>query len=299
MLQSSRRMFRLSTNFPDINSPASSYMGSDDTDSICLDIDIPDDIIVEIVEYLPHAEILRCCLMVSVPIMFSLLIWLTVYKSKRIHTLLAPSLYASVELKSNQQCRLILKTFSNHPGLASLVRKLLVCPARPSTWGGLVHDKSLKESEIASSVEQLAAAGRLKRLHTFRWEGVEAPYDKLWSTLRTWYDALNLSKSIDLWGASCPLLKSIGTTVGLKTQDISPESNVRLVIYGTGGKVLQRYRSAPQLPWFARILPDYTKVCPMVLWVPNTLGHRYCSHCVIFQHLAKAKTCLLVCGTCS
>ena len=110
---------------------------------------------------------------------------LTVTKAKRIHILLTPSLYTFVELKSTQQCQLILKRFANRPDLATFVRTLIVCPNRSSSWAGLDTGSSLKESKLAASLEQLASDGSLKRLHTFRWEGVEAPHDRLWWTLKT------------------------------------------------------------------------------------------------------------------
>ena len=88
-----------------------------------------------------------------------------------------------MELKSNQQCRLILKRFADRPDLAAFVETLIVGPNRSSGWAGL--DMSLKEPELAASLEQLASDGRLKRLHSFRWEGVEAPHDRLWWTLKT------------------------------------------------------------------------------------------------------------------
>jgi hypothetical protein len=113
------------------------------------------------------------------------------HKAKRIHTLLAPSLYSSVELRSNKQCRLVLKVFASRPELATFVRKLVVGPNSSSWAGAYDRDKSLKESEVAVSLEQLAADGKFEWLHTFRWEGVEAPHDGLWRTLKTQYAVVN------------------------------------------------------------------------------------------------------------
>lgn len=80
---------------------------------------------------------------------------------------------------------MILKAFESRPELAAFVAKLVVCPNPPSSWAGLDYDRSLKEHEIAVSLEHLAVVGRFKRLHTFKWEGVEAPHDNLWWALKT------------------------------------------------------------------------------------------------------------------
>ncbi|KAF8235761.1 hypothetical protein L208DRAFT_1255150 [Tricholoma matsutake] len=154
---------------------------------------IPDDVILEIVKYLSSADILIFCL-----------------AAKRIHILLVPSLFTSVELRSNRQCQMILKAFESRPELAAFVAKLVVCPNPPSSWAGLDYDRSLKEHEIAVSLEHLAVVGRFKRLHTFKWEGVEAPHDNLWWALKTY----------------CPLLRYIGTKVGIKAQGIDPGSHL-------------------------------------------------------------------------
>jgi hypothetical protein len=190
MLQASRRILRLSKKSPSLDGNSNSSTSAISTHlspegTRCTERDIPEDVILEIVKYLPNAEILTFCLVVSNS--FFKLPSLTEheYKAKRIHILLVPSLYTSVELRTNQQCRLILKTFSSRPELARFIGRLVVCPNRLCSWPGLVSDKPLKESEIAASLEQLASAGRLNRLHTFRWEGVETPHDGLWRTLKT------------------------------------------------------------------------------------------------------------------
>ena len=191
MPQSSRRILRLLTKDLDGKSALSSNLKNS------VESNIPDDVMLEIVRYLSNTEVLSLCLVVSYYMVYLLVSNERMYKAKRIHALLAPSLYSSVELRSNQQCRLVLKAFASRPELAALVRKLVVGP-NIFSWAGIGYydgDKSLRESEVAVSLEQLAVDGKFELLHTFRWEGVEAPHDGLWRTLITQCVAFNLPHS--------------------------------------------------------------------------------------------------------
>ncbi|KAF9468201.1 hypothetical protein BDZ94DRAFT_1247456 [Collybia nuda] len=160
---------------------------------LSFDKNIPDDVILDIFEYLFTPELLALCLV-----------------SRRLHTLILPSIYRTIELKSNQQCRLMIKSLANRPELSEYIRTLILHPNRPSPWAGLGSEKPLKESELAASIQKLASSGRLPALTTFKWEGLEAPNDDLWLSLQKY----------------CRCLRVIGTTVGLKTHTISPDSSL-------------------------------------------------------------------------
>ncbi|KAJ7116469.1 hypothetical protein C8R44DRAFT_792623 [Mycena epipterygia] len=153
-------------------------------------LDLPYDIIVEIVAHLPENYILKLCLL-----------------SRNVFNLLVPALYASVDLKSSSACRATLKRLVLEPNVAEHIRRLAVRPNHPSRWG---NDKPVDESWVAATLEQLAAAGHLENLHTFIWDGLESPTDSLWLTLRL----------------NCPNLRTVGTSVGLTTQRLEPESHL-------------------------------------------------------------------------
>ncbi|KAJ7841380.1 hypothetical protein B0H14DRAFT_3457539 [Mycena olivaceomarginata] len=153
-------------------------------------IDLPFDILSEILKYIPQNHILNLCVL-----------------SRNIFNELVPLLYASVDLKSSGTCRTVLKRLVSEPHLAGHIRKFTVRPNHPSRWG---YEKSVEESWVVDALEQLASSGHLGNLHTFIWDGLESPKDSLWLTLRL----------------NCPFLRSVGTSVGLKTQRLEPESHL-------------------------------------------------------------------------
>lgn len=115
--------------------------------------------------------------------------------SHRLRKLLAPLLYARVELKTNKHCKTILSALSRQPALALLVRRLVVRVNNPE-WTD--PGDEIDEDVIAALITQIASAGWLKPLIAFEWDGLEMPHDNLWLSLQV----------------SCPNLKRIRTTVG-------------------------------------------------------------------------------------
>lgn len=79
-----------------------------------------------------------------------------------------------------------MRDFNGNPHITT-IRSLVAHPNRGSDWAGVGSDKPLKEPEFVVFFKQIASAGQLSRLHTFKWEGLEAPEDELWLILRTWY----------------------------------------------------------------------------------------------------------------
>ncbi|KAJ6570109.1 hypothetical protein DFH09DRAFT_917578, partial [Mycena vulgaris] len=136
-------------------------------------------------------------------------ITLTLLKSRSMFNLLVPALYASVDLKSSGACRVALKRLAIEPTTAIHMRKLAVRPNHPSRWTR-GNEATVDESWVAATLAQLATSGCLKNLHTFIWDGLESPSDSLWLTLRL----------------NCPNLRAVGTSVGLKTQKLEPESHL-------------------------------------------------------------------------
>ncbi|KAJ6608682.1 hypothetical protein B0H10DRAFT_2226628 [Mycena sp. CBHHK59/15] len=153
-------------------------------------LDLPYDIIVEIVQYLGENYVLKLCLL-----------------SRSLFNLLVPALYSSVDLRSSGSCRAALKRLVMEPHLATHMRKFVIRPNNPSRWA---NEKPVDESWVVAVLEQLASAGQLENLHTFIWDGVESPIDSLWLILRL----------------NCPHLRTIGTCVGLTTQKIDPGSHL-------------------------------------------------------------------------
>ncbi|KAF7375230.1 F-box domain-containing protein [Mycena sanguinolenta] len=153
-------------------------------------VGLPFDILNEILGYIPRNCILNLCLL-----------------SRNMFSQLVPVLYASIDLKSSSACRTALKRLVSEPDLCSHIRKFTVRPNHPSRWGS---EKSVDESWVVDCLEQLASSGHLENLNTFIWDGLESPKDSLWLVLRL----------------NCPLLRYVGTSVGLTTQRLLPESHL-------------------------------------------------------------------------
>ncbi|KAJ7454684.1 hypothetical protein FB451DRAFT_1278980 [Mycena latifolia] len=154
--------------------------------------DLPYDILLQVLAHLPENYIVILCLL-----------------SRSMFDLLLSSLYASLDLKSSGACRATLKRLDLEPNLAIHIRKLVVRPSRPSRWIR-ANETTVDESLVADMLAQLASSGHLENLHTFIWDGMESPNDSLWLALRL----------------NCPHLKTVGTSVGLNTQKLDPESHL-------------------------------------------------------------------------
>ncbi|KAJ7220165.1 hypothetical protein GGX14DRAFT_585836 [Mycena pura] len=154
------------------------------------EFDLPYDILVEIVAHLPENSILKLCLV-----------------SRFMFNMLSPVLYASVNLKTSGACRAILERFTHEPHMAAHMRRLTVQPNHPSHWG---KDKPVNEQWVAVTIERLASSGHLEQLQAFIWDGLESPPESLWLALRL----------------NCPQLRTLGTSVGLNTQKLAPESHL-------------------------------------------------------------------------
>jgi hypothetical protein len=102
-------------------------------------------------------------------------------QSHRLRKLLAPLLYARVELKTNKHCKTILSALSRQPALALLVRRLVVRVNNPE-WTD--PGDEIDEDVIAALITQIASAGWLKPLIAFEWDGLEMPHDNLWLSLQ-------------------------------------------------------------------------------------------------------------------
>lgn len=72
---------------------------------------------------------------------------------------------------------------------------------------------------MVAKLEELA--GDLENMHTFDWDGLELPEDRLWETLRIRYvDFLRNRVSCCQWMVPrCPKLKSVFSNVGTRPLD--------------------------------------------------------------------------------
>ncbi|KAF5372348.1 hypothetical protein D9615_009263 [Tricholomella constricta] len=173
----------LSTRTPDCPAiPAPKPLGA---------ISIPAEIIWEIVHLLHPADILS----------FSL-------TSSAIRAFLVPALYESVYLKSSRKCQLTLTMLAKRPDICAHIRKLAVRPNYYLSWPR--PDEPLRENWVAFMIEGMA--GSLVSLHTFDWDGLEVPQDRMWGALRR----------------SCPNLRNIFSNVGMRPLDACSEVAVLL-----------------------------------------------------------------------
>ncbi|KAG6888584.1 hypothetical protein C0995_007266 [Termitomyces sp. Mi166 len=148
---------------------------------------IPADIVREIVNFLPPADVLS----------FSL-------TSSTVRNFLLPVLYESVSLKSSRQCQVTLSMLCTHPEICAHIRSLSVRPNYYLAWPK--PDKALDEGWVAGMISQIAE--HLTLLNTFDWDGLEAPLDSMWMTLRK----------------CCPELRHIFSNVGVRP--IEPDSQL-------------------------------------------------------------------------
>ncbi|KAJ7364182.1 hypothetical protein DFH08DRAFT_268170 [Mycena albidolilacea] len=110
-----------------------------------------------------------------------------------------PTLYGSVDLRSNAHCQHTLKFLLTHPHIAKYVKSLIVRPNNEE-WAQAGPQSSMHEIEswVVVTIDQMAI--HLVNLKTFIWDGREFPkYDNVWKSLRD----------------SCPELRHVGVTVGL------------------------------------------------------------------------------------
>lgn len=101
-------------------------------------------------------------------------------QNHRLQEALRPILYSTVELKSNKHCKTVLATLAKRPEITQYIQKLLVHPNRVE-W--TAPGDELNERIVANLIINIAAD--LESLHTFSWDGLEAPHDNLWLVLRT------------------------------------------------------------------------------------------------------------------
>ncbi|RDB28146.1 hypothetical protein Hypma_001390 [Hypsizygus marmoreus] len=113
---------------------------------------------------------------------------------------LLPRLYNTVELRSNKACRSALEAFSKRSEITQHIQTLTV---RPNNTERTPSGEHLDELLVSNLI--IVIASRLPSLHSFYWDGLEMPDDKLWLALRKF----------------CPRLKCIGTSVGTLPLDTS------------------------------------------------------------------------------
>ena len=120
-------------------------------------------------------------------------------------------LYGTVELKTNKQC-ITLEAFSTQPEIMQHIHTLIV---RPNNMERTPTGDFLDETVVSTAIIRMSS--RLPALKSFTWDGGEMPGDGLWHSLRKLFVEISfcmsaLNRVLD----SCPLLKSISTSVGLE-----------------------------------------------------------------------------------
>ncbi|KAJ3996911.1 hypothetical protein F5050DRAFT_1807294 [Lentinula boryana] len=148
---------------------------------------LPADILYEVSEYLWSSDLLNLSL-----------------TSSHVRALLLPSLYDTVVLKSSHACRTALAMLYEQPNICRYIRKLAVRPNYYLAWPKA--NERLDEDWVVYMLLEIAK--NMPLLHTFDWDGLEMPVDRLWITLRH----------------SCPLLKTLYTNIGY--QPLNPSSSL-------------------------------------------------------------------------
>jgi hypothetical protein len=149
-------------------------------------------------------------------------------QNHRLRSLITETLYKSIDIVGSDRCHLAVTTLLNRHDLAKCVRRLSLDPSILTKVGD-VPQAILKQDELADMLLKLAPT--IQNLERFDWIGFESPIDDLWLALRIQYvyDFCIFSDALQANGVptirSCPRLKSIGTSLGLRPHD--PESHVR------------------------------------------------------------------------
>ncbi|PBK58264.1 hypothetical protein ARMSODRAFT_1091287 [Armillaria solidipes] len=153
---------------------------------------IPDDVIFEVARHASPHNVLQMCL-----------------ANHAIYNLLKPILYSSVDLDSTESCRASLKLFSQRPDITVWIQELTLRPSHASGWAKNSETR-IDEDWVSSVVEEIISAGHLRGLTSFLWDGMESPRDSLWTALRL----------------GCPHLRTLGSSVGPRTQAVNPDSDI-------------------------------------------------------------------------
>ncbi|KAK0470112.1 uncharacterized protein EV420DRAFT_1498457 [Desarmillaria tabescens] len=153
---------------------------------------IPDDVIFEIARHASPHNVLQMCL-----------------ANRATYDLLKPILYSSVDLNSTESCRASLKLFSQRPDITVWIQELILRPSHGSGWAKSSETK-IDEDWVSSVVEEIISNGHLRGLTSFLWDGMESPRDSLWTALRL----------------GCPHLRTLGSSVGPRTQIVNPDSDI-------------------------------------------------------------------------
>ncbi|GAV99900.1 dna polymerase gamma [Lentinula edodes] len=148
---------------------------------------LPADILYEVSEYLWSSDLLSLSL-----------------TSSHVRALLLPVLYDTVVLKSSRACRTALTMLFERPDICRYIRKLAVRPNYYLAWPKA--NERLDEDWVVDML--LKIAENMALLHTFDWDGLEMPNDRLWIALRN----------------ECPLLKTVYTNIGY--QPLNPDSDL-------------------------------------------------------------------------
>jgi hypothetical protein len=142
---------------------------------------IPEDVICEIAAVLSIADILSFSLTVSsLPFMNHISNSFSCLQSTCLRRILLPFLYDTVVLKSSKKCRIALDMLGSQRDICKFVKKLAVRPNYYLSWPR--PDEYLQEDWVVTKLEELA--WDLENMHTFDWDGLELPDDRLWETLR-------------------------------------------------------------------------------------------------------------------
>lgn len=91
-----------------------------------------------------------------------------------------PFLYETVVLKSSRKCRVALDLFKRQREICKFIKKLAVRPNYYLSWPR--PDEFLEEEWVVNNLQDLAV--NFESMHTFDWDGLELPDDRLWETLR-------------------------------------------------------------------------------------------------------------------
>ncbi|KAF5367066.1 hypothetical protein D9758_003936 [Tetrapyrgos nigripes] len=193
----------------------------------CSPREVPDDVIYEIVKWLPLQDVLHCALM-----------------RRSLYELCRPFLYGSVNLSYSEACRSGLEYFSRRRDLARFIKSLTLRPNVGAGWSNKA-EKVIDEEWIISVVEELALDGSLASLRAFYWFGRLNPPDSLWLVLRN----------------HCPDLRYIGLRVTISvglTELLHPQTlhfrnlkgfHLTTQILDRGFVLIPRNRSLPPGLW--------------------------------------------------
>jgi hypothetical protein len=134
---------------------------------------------------------------------------------------------------------------ADRPDICAHIRRFAVRPNYYLSWPK--PDEPLDEDWVVARIEAIAPS--LTSMHTFDWDGLEMPLDRLWGTLQSSY-VIFLFRVLHLFRrfARCPNLRNVSSNVGIGPLDLKMNISCRTQLPVSSSFLFFRLSSPNSLP---------------------------------------------------